>query len=266
MQFSKKELKQVKSLHKQRNTAQLQAAYQQTTGEQVQNWDDGKSVGKKEQARILRDRNKAQQEKWHKLFRFMRWAAFGLVISWVGLIYSWNIDGGVKILLGLGSLGMFYVLGSYIIRGHILWQKRPGRDGRYYYVGPPLFQDPPLLGLTTLITMHLVYLVANLLDRGAVPEAIAAGDQTLFQLSMMIAIPTVFAFVAVSIFAVVLPTYAAQECWIYKEQWKGEMGQYGAYVVAALLATVYYVLKGMLAVWSSGYFSADYDPLRPKNL
>ena len=71
MQFSKKELKQVKSLHKQRNTAQLQAAYQQTTGEQVQNLDDGKSVGKKEQARILRDRNKAQQEKWHKLFRFM---------------------------------------------------------------------------------------------------------------------------------------------------------------------------------------------------
>ena len=266
MQFSKKELKQVKSLHKQRNTAQLQAVYQQTTGEQVQNWDDGKSVGKKEQARILRERNKAQQEKWHRLFRFMRWATFGLVISWFGLIYSWNIDGGVKILLGLASLGMFYVLGSYIIRGHILWQKRPGRDGRYYYVGPPLFQDPPLLGLTTLITMHLVYLVANLLDRGAVPEAIAAGDQTLFQLSMMIAIPTVFAFFAVSLVAVVLPTYAAQECWIYKEQWKGEMGQYGAYVAAALLATGWYVLKGMLAVWSSGYFSADYDPLRPKNL
>eukprot|EP01043_Picozoa_sp_COSAG02_P065014 COSAG02_NODE_9678_length_2146_cov_1.290181_2_plen_254_part_00 len=253
-------------MHKARNTAQLQAAYQQTTGEIVQNWDDGKSVGKKEQARILRERNKEQQEKWHTLFRFMRWATFGLALTWFGLIYSWQIDGGVKFLLALGSLGMMYVLAAYIIRGHILWQKRPGRDGRYYYVGPPLFQDPPLLGLTTLITMHLVYLVANLLDGGAVPEAIAAGDQSLFQLSMLIAIPTVFAFVAVSVVAVIVPTYAAQESWIFKEQWKGEMAQYGTYVGAALLGTVYYLFKGMLAVWSSGYFSADYDPLRPKNL
>lgn len=266
VQFSKKQLKQVKSLHKARSTAQLQAAYQQTTGEVVQEWDDGKSVGKKEQARILRERNKEQQEKWHRLFRFMRWATFGLVLTWFGLIYSWQIDGGVKFLLALGSLGMMYVLAAYIIRGHILWQKRPGRDGRYYYVGPPLFQDPPLLGLTTLITMHLVYLVANLLDGGAVPEAIAAGDQSLFQLSMLIAIPTVFAFVAVSVVAVIVPTYASQECWIFKEQWKGEMAQYGTYVGSALLGTAYYMIKGMLAVWSSGYFSADYDPLRPKNL
>ena len=51
-----------------------------------------------------------------------------------------------------------------------------------------------------------------------------------------------------------------------REQWKGEMGQYGFYVASALLGTVYYVLKGMFAVWSSGYFSADYDPLRPTNL
>jgi hypothetical protein len=259
-------LKQVKSAHKQRSTAQLQAAYQQTTGDTVEEWDDGKSIGKKEQARILRERNKAQQEKWQTLFRFMRWATFGMALTWFGLIYSWKIDGGVKILLSLVSLGLFYILGAYVIRGYILWQKRPGRDGRYYFVGPPLFQDPPLLALTTLIVMHLVYIVTNVFDGGAVPEAIAAGDQSLFQLAMMTAIPTIFAFVVVALIAVVLPTYAAQESWVYKEQWKGEMGQYGFYVASALLGTVYYVLKGMFAVWSSGYFSADYDPLRPTNL
>jgi hypothetical protein len=184
-------------MHKQQQTAQLQQAYQKTTGEAVETWDDGKSIGKKEQARILRERNKQQQEKWVTLFRFMRWATLGVALSWYGLLYSWKIDGGVKILFCLASLGLFYTLGSYVLRHYCLWQKRPGRDGRYYYVGPPLFQDPPLLALTTLNTMHLVYVVTNIFDRGAVPEAIAAGDQSLFQLFMMSLIPTIFAFVVV---------------------------------------------------------------------
>ena len=184
-------------MHKQRQTAQLQQAYQTTTGDAVENWDDGKSIGKKEQARILRERNKQQQEKWTTLFRLMRYATFGMVLTWYGLLYSWKIDGGVKIVFSLVSIGLFYALGSFVLRSYCLWQKRPGRDGRYYYVGPPLFQDPPLLALTTLNTMHLVYVVTNIFDGGAVPEAIAAGDQSLFQLGMMSIIPTIFAFVAV---------------------------------------------------------------------
>lgn len=183
-------------MHKQRQTAKLQAAYQATTGEAVENWDDGKSIGKKEQARILRERNKEQQEKWVTLFRFMRWATFGMGVTWYGLLYSWNIDAGVKILFCLGSLAAFYILGSYVLRYNCLWQKRP-QGNRYFYVGPPLFQDPPLLALTTLNTMHLVYVVTNIFDGGAVPEAIAAGDQSAFQLGMMSLIPTIFAFVVV---------------------------------------------------------------------
>jgi hypothetical protein len=65
------------------------------------------------------------------------------------------------------------------------------------YVGPPLFADPPLLGLVTLVLMHLTYFAANVIDGGAVQTAIAAGDQSTFQIGMQCFIPSVFGFILV---------------------------------------------------------------------
>lgn len=254
-QNSKKEQKDIKKRMKARHKDQLQQVYESTIGEKVEDYDDGKSVGKKEQARILRKRNEEQQARWRRLYKYMRAATFMLAVVWVGIVASWNIDAGLRLLAGLGSFFLFYGLGGFVIRGYLLWQKRP-HNGRVYFVGPPLFVDPPLLAMVTLMVMHMVYHVANLFDGGQVPAAIAAGDQTMFQLTMQCVIPSIFALVTVSLLAVLVPNYAAQECWVFKESWKGEMVQYGVYVGYGLLAFAYSVCSWLYSVHQSGYFSA----------
>ena len=119
------------------------------------------------------------------------------------------------------------------------------------FVGPPLFADPPLLAMTTLMLMHLTYFAANIIDRGAVEAAIHGGQHTSFELVMLAVIPSVFGLIIAvrpaqiaafrcscdgcffliawmqAIVAVVLPNYAAQDLWFSVDQWKGEMAQYG---------------------------------------
>ena len=48
---SGKNLKNLRKLHKQRQKMQLQQQFERTTGQSVQDWDDGKSIGKKAQVR-----------------------------------------------------------------------------------------------------------------------------------------------------------------------------------------------------------------------
>lgn len=128
-------------------------------------------------------------------------------------------------------------------------------------VGPPLFADPPLLAMTTLMLMHLTYFVANIIDRGSVEAAIHGGQHTSFELVMLATIPSVFGLIIAvrpaknaafscscgsclfliawvqAIVAVMLPNYAAQDLWFGVDQWKGEMAQYG-YDLAMSLACV----------------------------
>ena len=233
---SSKDLKKVKAMHKARHKANLQHHFESATGEKIENWDDGVSVGKKEQAKRLRETNKLMQQRWLWLFRSMRVATGVLFVWWFLLVSSFNIDPALRLLFCLFSVPFMYVLASYGIRYHIVWQKRANQQGQYYYVGPPLFSDPPLLALVTLLLMHLTYFAANIIDGGVFHHAMTVGDQSLVQLGMSAFIPSVFGFISVVAIAVVLPNYAAQDCWVFSERHNGEMVQYSVYIGGSLLA------------------------------
>ena len=132
-----------------------------------------------------------------------------------------------------------YWLAAYVIRYNLLWQRRKQGNGQDFLIPPPLFVDPPLLLLVTLIVMHLSYHAALALDSGAFAYALEQWEQPWLQLLWLAVGPLMIGFVSVSLGVVAIPTYMTQYSLLFEEQWEGELVQYTVYTLGSLLfATV----------------------------
>ena len=113
--------------------------------------------------------------------------------------------------------------------------------------------DPhgPILLMVTLLTMQLIYRLANVFDGGGVPRAIAAGDQTLLQLGMLIIIPCIFSLFIVLLVVVVLPTQAVELAWFSDDRNAGRWYQFAGYVVLDVIMAVSSGLYWARELWTS---------------
>jgi hypothetical protein len=100
---STKNLKNVKRHYKAQQKMQLQMQYERTTGDSVENWDDGKSVGRKEQVCVWDARARGKGGGVHLPASYLRIhlptdstiEPAGWLIAWLAGWLMWRVRGRV---------------------------------------------------------------------------------------------------------------------------------------------------------------------------
>ncbi|KAG8462683.1 hypothetical protein KFE25_004659 [Diacronema lutheri] len=215
--FSRVELKQMK---KEEKRLMREAVFQQA--EQLLGASIGGKVSMREAQSAIREHNVLRGRKLVRISSAITGATASLALWWLLIAASTPLRTDHRSLAIVLSLPLWATV-LYIVGLAMRYKQATGREAHAHYYRPyPLLQLPPLRAFVAMLTLHLGYRVAVLLDGGALSArlhppapldaaAAAASAPSALDVCLAALIPSALSLCVVLPVLVALPMHAANE-------------------------------------------------------